>query len=446
MKRILWTLVLLGLVAPIAWADSKEALRLGVEALESSRWADAERFFRAAMAERSQERVNRLLKINYLPHYYLGIALAEQGRCRSALDAWNESERQGQVRKSRLTGDLDQRIEGCQSHLQQVARAAEEVEDLLETVAASADSLAALGKTSELANQWNQGEPSFAARQGEAQARLSEAKKLLGQGRDKDDLDLLDASKTQARQAMTELESTITAARQSLGDLNAATDAAREQLEQAAESARRVLRSIRDLAPFPKGLTARVAAVESQLGKITENLPTAGANRLDTLRDELTVSLAALRRAARRPPETLTRAAEAYFNGAYDSVLELTEEVAYARDSRARSHRCLLRSGARYALWVLGGEQDEPLLELAGEEIRSCLEIDPPLPPNPKFYPPRFVEFHAATLEAIARAAEEALAEEALAEEALADDAVADEPEPGAPAASAEPAQAGDGG
>ena len=33
----------------------------------------------------------------YLPYYYLGVALAEQGRCRAALEAWSESARQGKI-------------------------------------------------------------------------------------------------------------------------------------------------------------------------------------------------------------------------------------------------------------------------------------------------------------------------------------------------------------
>ena len=399
-------MALIALVVQPAAADSKEALKLGLEALESNRWADAERFFRAAIAERSEERVNRLRRIDYLPHYYLGIALSEQGQCRTALGSWSESQRQGEVQKSKLISDLNLRIERCQSQLRQVANAADEVDELVASVSAAADSLATLGQTPELAPRWSAGDHSFASRQQAASESLEAAKQRLEHGRAKDDLKLLDEARLLADQSLAQFEDTLVMARRSLGELNAATASALEQLEQAEESARRVLRSIRDLAPYSRTLGLQVATVERNLKEIEVSKSGAGANRLATLRDELTVSLAGLRRAARRPPESLTQAVEAFFSGNYATVLELTEEVAYSRDSRSRSHRCLLRGASQHALWILGGEEDETLRDLACQEIRICVETDSDLVPAVKFFSPRFVQFHSALLAEIAAASE----------------------------------------
>ena len=198
---------------------------------------------------------------------------------------------------------------------------------------------------------------------------------------------------------------TTAAVRQRLGELSAATASAIELLEEAEQGARRLLSSIRDLAPYPRSLATRVAAVESDLEEIVESKGGAGANRLDALRDELGVSLAALRRAARRPPETLTRAVRAFFSGDYDAVLELTQEVVYGNDSRSRSHRCLLRAAARHAIWLLGGERDDSLRKLAVDEIVVCTNVDSQLTPSPRFFSPRFVDFHAATRAALSETA-----------------------------------------
>ncbi|MCP3959578.1 MAG: hypothetical protein GY719_17150 [bacterium] len=389
----------LALSAGVAAADSREAYKLGVAAVEATRFDDAARFFRAAIAERPREKVNRLLKTAYVPHYFLGVALAESGDCRMALESFAESERQGQVQRSKHAGDLTDRRERCRNHLRQVRDAAAEVEGLLDQVAERRDALATLSRTPELAAIWESGEPSFDARQRAAEDKLRSARELLGEGRDQADLDLLDGAKNGAGEAMNAVEACVVGARERLGELNAATADALEKVQDAEQSARRVLRSISSLAPYPRRLGASVAAVDQVLASIVESKAGAGANKLSALTDELTVAVAALRRAARRPPEKLARAAEAFFGGEPQTSLDLLVEADFSRDRRARSHACLLRAASRHALWVLGGEQDEDLIELAGLDLSACERTEPPVP-TVSFFSPRFVEFHRATLAA----------------------------------------------
>ena len=384
-------------------ADWKETHKLGVEAVEAGQWADAERFFRAALEERSEERISRLTKATYLPHYYLGVALAEQGDCKRALASWEESERQGVSTKSKQGGDLARRKEQCQGYLRQVNVAVSEVEDLLSDVAAASESLLTLSRTPELAPLWTQGgASSFSSRQLDAAQQLENARQRHREGTTQADLEMLATARDQAQKALAAFEATVATSRQRLGELNAETASALETLEQAQESARRVMRSIYDLKPYPQRLAARVATVESLLTTIDESKSGAGANQLQTLTDELTVALASVRRSARRPPEKLTRAAEAFFGGRFAEVLEISAEEDFARDARSRSHLCLLRSASQHALWILGGERDEALLELSASELAPCHEIDPALPPPPKYFSPRFVAFYETSLEAMA--------------------------------------------
>ncbi len=403
MKRqfALFALLLFGWLA--AWpahADWKEVHKLGLEAVDAGRWADAERFFRSAIEERSEEKVNRFLKTAYLPHYYLGIALAEQGQCRAAIKAWNESLRQEQIQRSKQLDDLEQRNKKCQSFLRQVETAATEVKQLLTTVQVSATSVEDLSKTPDLAPVWDEGSPSLRELQQRASRQLTEARQKFDQGKRENLLDLLESSKALANQAQTGFETTTVAARQRISELdNAATGEALQTLEQAEISSRRVLRSIADLAPYPSILGARVAAVEQALKSVVDSKSGANPSRLSQLTDELTVALAALRRSARRPPEKLRQAVEAFFSASYDLVLELTDDSKLKSESRMRAHVCLLRAASRHALWVLGGEGDNGGRDLIAKEIIACADIDPPLAPDSKFFSPRFLEIHTLVLE-----------------------------------------------
>ena len=414
-----------------AAASPKETHKLGVEAISTSRWADAERFFRAAIAERSQEKVNRVLKTAYLPHYYLGVALAEQGFCKTALTSWAESNTQGQIQKSEHAADMSRRQQDCQQQLRQIDAARVEVKELLLRVGDAAASLAALSDTPELAPLWNQGAASFGSRQKNAEKQRADAQKHLEAKSTGNDLERFAQAKTLAGTALSELNATLTDARQRLGELNAATATALEQLEDVEQSARRTLRSISDLAPYPKRLGARVAAVERKLKEIRENKSGSSAQRLTELTSELGDSHRSLRRAARRPPKELAQAVDAFLTGSYADALSLLETPSLNDDARVKPHVCLIRAASQHALWVLGGEQDTSLHDVAIEAITACAEgeatADAPLPLSAKFFSPRFIDFHGATLEAHARAGELAtLAElEASGEEGVGGEATA---------------------
>ena len=444
-----WTCLLLLAVLPVgdSLAGPRETHKLGVEAIKAGRWADAERFFRAAITERSQERFNRVLKSAYLPHYYLGVALAESGNCKAALDSWAESSRQAQIAKSDFKADLDRRRNGCQDLLRRIDATRSEVEQLLVRVDEASTSLSSLSRMPELAPLWSQGSPSFDSRQKSAEKKLIDARGRFADLPLGGELKQLDQAKGLANSALAELNSTLTDARGRLGELNAATAEALEQLEEVEESARRSLRSISDLKPYPQRLGLRAAAVERTLKTVRESKSGSSPQQLAELTDDLKVALTALRRAARRPPKELTRALEAFLNGSYTDTLTLLEDPGLTTNDRTRPHVCLIRAATQHALWVLSGEQDDSLHALATQAITACdgnepaaepdqTPSEPSLIPNEKFFSPRFVEFHNATL--IAQAAELEVAEGAGADGNEADPMVEDL-EPGNAPASAVP-------
>jgi hypothetical protein len=91
-----------------AWAQGKEPpFRDGLEARDARKWADVARHMRRAIEidpKESKERVKRGIGrfapgtgTEYLPHYFLGEALFNQGNCAGAMEAWFRSEQLGVI-------------------------------------------------------------------------------------------------------------------------------------------------------------------------------------------------------------------------------------------------------------------------------------------------------------------------------------------------------------
>lgn len=93
-------------------AGHEEPFRDGMSALDQKKWAVAAASFRAAIAANPREggkpiRVYGTWLIDYLPHYYLGVALFQSGDQEGARDAWRESRSQGAVLGTALAPDLE---------------------------------------------------------------------------------------------------------------------------------------------------------------------------------------------------------------------------------------------------------------------------------------------------------------------------------------------------
>jgi hypothetical protein len=108
-----------------ARADYRESYRKGIEAVDRGNWAEAAKRMREALAE--QPREGERLKLygmrfeDYLPHYYLGLALYNAKDCQGALQAWQVSDSQGAVRKTGRYKSLQSARAECQTRLAQAA-------------------------------------------------------------------------------------------------------------------------------------------------------------------------------------------------------------------------------------------------------------------------------------------------------------------------------------
>lgn len=386
--------VAMGLLPAAAIAQGREEYKQGVEAFEAGRFEQAVGHLRAAIAERAEEKGGGFRR--YFPYYYLGATLAELGDCPGSLAAFAESERQGQLskEKDKLT-DLQRRKRACQDRQQQVTGAAENARAALAEAESAEERIANLARRPEIAAVWKEGEPSLETLQHQAERLLRQVRQRLEEGEKSGDFKILLDVPTKAAQAVQAFEDIAAEAESRLGVARQATTTALQEITELEDSAQRVLRTMRDLSPYPPELGRRVAALEADLAEVGELKGRAGSAQLKALTDRLTVSLSQLRRAAQGPPERLAEAAEAFLAGELDTVLAKLQGQKYS-DPQAMGHVCLLRSAAYFSQWVLRGEKEPELRTQAESALADCATLKTRVEPSPRFFSPRFIELYRA--------------------------------------------------
>jgi hypothetical protein len=222
---------------------------------------------------------------------------------------------------------------------------------------------------------------------------LRQARQRLEEGEKSGDFKVLLDVPVKAQQAAEAFEDIVAEAESRLGVARQATSTALQEITELEDSAQRVLRTMRDLSPYPPELGKRVAALETDLAEVGELKGRAGSAQLKALTDRLTVSLSQLRRAAQGPPERLAEAAEAFLAGELDTVLNKLEGQKYS-DPQAMGHVCLLRSAAYFSQWVLRGEKEPALRAQAESALADCAALKTRVEPSPRFFSPRFIELY----------------------------------------------------
>jgi hypothetical protein len=189
-------------------AAAVEPFTSGIAARNDKRWKEAATFFRQAVAadpNESKEKVrgNRRFRgsIEYLPHFYLGDVLLEDGDCPGALAAWAESERQNVATQLRdQSRRLRSGIERCE---RTGALAGAKYEAAFEQARAAVREADAAARSFEERRSRAPGDALSPEQKGQAQqanADLAHAKERLDAGsRSRLDKDLADARTSAAR-------------------------------------------------------------------------------------------------------------------------------------------------------------------------------------------------------------------------------------------------------
>jgi hypothetical protein len=388
-----WILLGLALCSWPAAADYRDDYRRGIEALERGQGNQAATLFRQAIAERPDERA-RLTRSpfskRYLPHFFLGEALLDLDDCEGALAAWAESERQGIVTRLPEYQSLVDGREICRQRT--AARSESQQRAEVEITNAEAAAIRVDRMRAEMGQQWANAGPELRAKYDEAKQRLIASRAQLTVAVAAEDLDGMRQAAVLGRESRDLLEAVERDAIEHQAQLRLRQGSLIAEVESLLERAEAELRSTASLRPYPRRL-GRVAAELTAL--IEENQQPVAVQDLESLRElrtGLEEGLARLKEAAAPPPESLTRAATAYFDGQYEEVLRLLEDLEGA-SRRVALQAHLLRAAASFNLYHLGDAGGDDLLDSARSEVIACLAIDSETRPPTGPFSPRFIEF-----------------------------------------------------
>lgn len=461
--RLLALAVLAVLSAAPAHADYKQAYSEAIKALDTGKWADVARLMRQAAAE--QPREGERVKIygmrfeTYLPHFYLGQALAETNDCAGALKAFAASEAQGVVKTTDHWGELQRLRNRCQ--LQQPAAdptatrpAAPPTPDLggeirkaeaeLARASEAEKSVAALRRSAVAV--WQE-RPALATRADQATARLAAARAALEKGRAGSAADLTQATRLSG-EAAKELQAVHDEASGRWNELQTAEAQRQGQLAEQAkqeEARRHALRQeLAALSQEATNLAASVGAAgarpevrkaQADLGqsraRVAAVTATGASGELQARRDELQGAVERLRQtlAAVPPPppptvpaiapspsappaptpppavatpgpagapHALRLGSEAFLGADYRRAVALLDS-SQVSEPRAAAVAALVRSAARHALYLEAGSREAELLDAARGDIRACRRLDATVAPDTAFFSPAFVALFEAT-------------------------------------------------
>ena len=402
-----WILLILTPSAALAnyWDDFKKAR----DAVEAKNWQEAEKLLRSAIADEPTAK-RRPLGARYTPYYLLGIVLQERGDCRGALEAWKTSEKSGIVKpNSDESRDRAKRKTRCEQAVTDARQAKEEVDQIVQRGRATLDSVDSLSRQAALAKTWTTGSPSFAGRRQEAADLLDRAAKKSQQGNQSLDMNLLTSARREADQAAKALEKLASDAESLLGEAHAARGAAARELDAARQKAEQAISSISDLEPFPPRLNRGVQDLRRKLSQSEAKRQEAGLEELKRLTSGLKKSTRTVRSRARRPPQALTEAAQAFLNHEFQMALEVLEAAEFKRD-RARYHASLLQAACYHGMFVAGGMTDPSLRDAAEEQIllaESLNEEGKMGSPGDRFFSPAFRSLWQLTVDSAATAESE---------------------------------------
>lgn len=384
--------------APAGAQDFLDSYKAGVDAVQSGDFTRAETLMRRAIAGRSEESAHLIRYFHfrpYLPHFYLGLALAGRGDCAGALTAWKESERQGVI--DGLPDEravLQERRQGCQERLARETEVAErrrEVQAAIDLADQTWSELQAFSSDPDLAPAWDEGELSLASRLEEAGRQIAQARQALAEapaatlspGDFDRAADLARGAGAKLQILRKEIDLRLQSAAESKEDL-------RQRLEGLRGSARQELDATAGLAPYPPQIAERRAALQAAID--ASSSPDLSLPALKEARARLESTTARLRTAARPPPALLVEAAAAWLRGDPAAVLAALHG-ARLPEPRAQAHAELLQAAARFDLYRAGGSKDDRLLAAARDDVLAARRLDPSLAPLPKAFPPPFIRF-----------------------------------------------------
>ncbi len=431
-RRLALAAVAVLLLAAPAGADYKQSYKNGIKASDRKDWTGVARFMQQAIAEQPQENAEKLniygmIYLEYLPHYYLGMALKESGDCAGALRELAISEQQGVVQNTGSYGNLTKARDACRQQVPvappptQVAVAptavpvnigpsVQKAEAAITAATEAANAFNTLRQNPEYAAVW-QAAPDLSARAEQSVKKLEQARGRLVLGRSSSSVVEIEGAAGQASDAARELVALreqagvrrAEVAQQQADALKRAEEERKSNLVKDINAKLADARAVQAQAAAQKPPTPDVQRQSADLGQAIADAAKASTldvARLEELQGRLLSATAVLRDTLSRPAEPGKPSVPAELRQAAQLFLaaEWTRVVGYLQGRnldtpKANATVALLRGAARFAMLVEGGEKDAALRQQSEADIRTCRQLDAAVVPTVKSFSPRFVEF-----------------------------------------------------
>jgi tetratricopeptide (TPR) repeat protein len=340
-----------------------DAFTNGIRAIDQQRWAEAARQMEAAAAERpdtgDNTRVYGTRFENYLPNYFLGVALYQMNDFARAIQAFNASEQLGGVKKNA----------GYYRRLQDLRREAQG-----KIVVASVTTTA----------------PPATSTVPPAPALTTTSTGLVP--------------------VTVPATTTTTTPAPPPPGVNPAALLAAEQAVQRATQQRQTIDALPDLEALrqiDRNLATADRSARDNLDRATARLETGRRGNAADLREAVPLAQAAVAGfqrsaqlagdAVRRVTGELVAATKPYFSGQYAAAQTALERLNYP-SSRFAAQLRLFRAATAYSLYALSGQRDETLRQDAETNIRECRRIaGTGFKPDARAFSPRFAQFFETT-------------------------------------------------
>ena len=365
--------------------NSRDLYKDAMKAVDVQDWQTAIGLLRQAIEDDPVAKAGTFKR--YIPHYYLGLGLFEMGSCKAALTVWAESHQQGVIKRLKEISTLQQGVSVCRKRLLRQ----ETTNDLAE-ITGFAAALRDLRDQPELAEAWKTGSPSWDERFVAAEQLMAAAQSVLDKSDSQLEMADLEKARDHVVSAAQQLEVIQTEARTEFTEVQAKLDVRSRLIEMVLVDAREVLGATTYLEPYPQRFGGLRGQVERLVAEAEKSDKTVQPDQLDELRMRLSSALESLKQASVPPPDSLVRAAEAYFLADHGQVLEILGEEQFP-SGRQAAHAHLLRAASLYSLWVAGDELDDLTRAEASSAVRSCRAEDISLVPLDRAFSPRFAEF-----------------------------------------------------
>jgi hypothetical protein len=442
---VLWLALML---SGAARADVYDDYDAGVKAAERGDWATTERIMKQVLREQASVGRVRLYGAvfkEYIPHYYLGKALLNQGDCRGALNSFNNSDHRKalQIGVFRSQAQEQAQLEAqCQQQLAQaevpkpadprpVAQTEPKPTEPRPADPRPADprpadprpveprpvepkppastlpqaALAATRKKLEDGKRRASGIEQILASSplrgtGDARAlgnelrqqtqALSGSESRLGAVKTQAELSTVDSAIEASLRALTTLAGRVDAARDGLvqADQLRQLELARNRARASVADSDSKLTEARAAGVPAASLASLESARESLLQAINSDDRAVIDRASKALSDAVGVVDRAVAAAPKPAPEDLRRYLGLFLNADYQRVAEWANPNRLP-EAKDRALGLLLRAAARYRLYVTGGESDSRLLAQVDADLREAKRLDRNLKPSEKLYSPR---------------------------------------------------------